>query len=154
MTWNNPIAGTHPAHSAIESARDAQERIDVLIAEDEESIAETLAMLVEDAGHTAAVALNGRQALALAQRLRPRLLLTDLMMPYLNGADLIDAVRRDAVEHAYAAPITVLVTAASMARAREAQADAIVSKPFDIAKIEAVLERYLNVADGDYQPGR
>jgi len=115
----------------------------VLVVEDEETIAETLALLVEDAGYVALVAHNGRDALALARQHRPHLIITDLMMPYLSGADLIAAVRQDATAQGYSAPPIIVVTAASRAHAEEAGADAIITKPFDIAKIEAAMQRLL-----------
>ena len=115
----------------------------VLIAEDEETIAETLALIVEDAGFTALVARNGREALALARQHHPQLIITDLMMPYLNGADLIATVRADAASQGVAPPPVIVVTAVSAARAQEAGADAVVVKPFDVTKIEAAMHRLL-----------
>lgn len=131
----------HKETSAAEETRIGHEQVIVLIADDEETIAETLAMIVEDAGYAPLVAHNGREALVLARERHPRLILTDLMMPYLNGADLIAAVRRHAASEGYASPPVVLVTAAGRARAEQAGADYIIAKPFDVARIEAVLER-------------
>lgn len=115
----------------------------VLIAEDEETIAESLAMIVEEAGYRAIVALDGRQALVLARQCRPALILTDLMMPFLSGSDLIASVRRDAAASGEGAPPIALITAASRARAEEAGADIVVSKPFDVVRIEELLHRFL-----------
>ena len=57
----------------------------VLIAEDEEPIAEVVATVVEDAGYTPRLAAHGREALELARAEQPALLITDLMMPHLSG---------------------------------------------------------------------
>lgn len=143
-TPERPKGGFHPTEKrdADEPSPDTQQII-VLVAEDEETIAETLAMIVEDAGYVAIVAHDGREALALARQHRPHLIITDLMMPYLNGADLIKAVRGDATAQGYTPPPVVVVTAASRRRAEEAGADAIIPKPFDVDKIEAVLIRLL-----------
>lgn len=116
----------------------------VLIAEDEEPIAETLALIVEDAGFTAIVAHNGRDALALARQHRPQLIITDLMMPYLSGTDLIATVRRDAAAQHTTPPSVIVVTAANPARAEAAGADAVVTKPFDVTKIEATIHRLIS----------
>lgn len=124
------------------------DQVVVLIAEDEETIAETLAMIVEDFGYMPLVAHDGREALALAQQQQPDLIITDLMMPYLNGADLIAAVRDDAEEHGVAPPPIMVVTAVSLRRAEEAGADEVVAKPFNIATIEAAIQRLLS---GDSQ---
>lgn len=118
----------------------------VLIAEDEETIADTLAMVIEDAGYVPVVAHDGREALALARQHHPQLIITDLMMPFLNGADLIAAVRRDAAAHGAVPPPVVVVTAASRARAEEAGADVVIVKPFDVTKIEAAMRQLLGQA--------
>lgn len=138
-------ARRQPTSRAVEDERAAPEpgQVVVLIAEDEETIAETLALIVEDAGFTALVARNGREALALARQHHPQLIITDLMMPYLNGADLIATVRADAASQRVAPPPVIVVTAASAARAQEAGADVVVVKPFDVTKIEAAMHRLL-----------
>ena len=115
----------------------------VLVAEDEETIAETLALIVADVGYVAIVARDGREALALARQHRPQLIITDLMMPYMSGADLITSVRADAAAQGHAPPPVVVVTAASRARAEEAGADAVVVKPFDVSRVEAVIHQLL-----------
>jgi DNA-binding response OmpR family regulator len=115
----------------------------VLVVEDEESIAETLAMIVEDVGYAAIIARNGREALTLALRYHPRLIITDLMMPYLSGAEFIAAARADAVAQGYPFPPVIVVTAASKARAASAGADVVITKPFDVLKVEAAISRLI-----------
>lgn len=144
---STPAKGSgQESEAAAKGARDAPsseaEQTLVLVAEDEETIAETLAMIVEDAGYVPVIAHDGREALALARQHRPRIIITDLMMPYMSGAELVTAVRTDAEAQSYTPPAIMVVTAAS--RAREAGADAIVAKPFDIAQIESVMRRLLS----------
>ena len=123
------------------------DQVVVLIAEDEETIAETLAMIVEDAGYTPVVAHDGREALALARQHRPDLIITDLMMPYLTGSDLIAAIRSEADARGFSPPPIMVVTAVSPARAAEAQADAIVAKPFNVTTVETLMQRLLSSDD-------
>jgi DNA-binding response OmpR family regulator len=112
----------------------------VLIVEDEEPIADALVYLVEDAGHTAVLALNGKAALELALARRPDVIFTDLMMPQMGGAELIQALR--AVWNSATPPI-VHMTAAGRRYMDEAGADVVLPKPFDIEDIEALLGRFL-----------
>jgi CheY-like chemotaxis protein len=119
------------------------QQVIVLVAEDEETIAETLAMIVEDSGYLPVVARNGREALALSRQHRPQLIITDLMMPFLSGQDFLVGARADAAAQGTQPPAVMVVTAASRARAEEAGADAVIVKPFDINKLEAVMERLL-----------
>ncbi|MDB5058939.1 MAG: histidine kinase [Chloroflexi bacterium] len=115
----------------------------VLIAEDELPIADVLAAVVEDAGFRAVAARNGREALEIARTQRPALVIADVMMPYLTGVELAEALRADAVAHGEAVIPVILMTAASFARARAAGADAVLRKPFNLADIDALLQRFL-----------
>ncbi len=115
----------------------------VLIAEDEEPIAEALAIMVEEAGYRAILARHGREALELAREHPPALVITDLMMPYLDGASLIQAIRDDAAAKGLSAPPIILMTAASGRRAEEARPDVLLSKPFDLDEVETLLSRFL-----------
>lgn len=123
----------------------------VLIAEDEEPIAQALAYLVEDAGYTAVVAANGRAAFELALARRPALIITDLMMPQMSGQELIRALRetwKGELGQSAAPPIVppiVLMTAAGRRYAEDAGADALLLKPFELEQVEALLRRFLAI---------
>lgn len=116
----------------------------VLIAEDEEPIAETLALIIADAGYTVLMATHGRQALELARTHRPSLIITDLMMPYIDGATLIAELRNDSLTSGTKPIPIVLMTAAGKSRTFGIDADAILPKPFDVEEVEALLSRFLN----------
>jgi CheY-like chemotaxis protein len=129
----------------------------VLIAEDDEPLAEALALVVADAGYTALRAAHGREAFDLYRQRRPALIITDLMMPYMSGAELIVAVKKKAASNRDPAPSFIVVTTVSWRLAQEAGADAIVQKPFDLDQIEVLLLRYLgpppDPASGDPERG-
>ncbi|HZC06746.1 MAG TPA: response regulator [Ktedonobacterales bacterium] len=124
----------------------------VLIAEDEEPIAQAIAYIVEDLGYTAAVAIHGKQALELAREYHPALVITDLMMPQMTGAELIRALRQDAVNMHYQPPPIILMSAAGRQYTDSIQADAYLPKPFDVSDVEALLDMYLRDADSDQAP--
>lgn len=115
----------------------------VLIAEDEELLAETVAFVVQRAGYRSLIALHGRAALDLARAHRPALLIADLMLPYLDGAAVIAALRADESMTGEAAPPVILITAASLVQARAAGADVVLRKPFHLADLEILLTRFL-----------
>ncbi len=132
------------APSASENAQaSGQEPFLVLIAEDEEPIAEAIAFVVEDSGYTPLIAHNGREALELARARHPALVITDLMMPYLDGDELIRALRADAAADNHMPPRTILLSAAGLRRMKAAGADAILPKPFDLEDLEKLLHRFL-----------
>ncbi len=115
----------------------------VLIAEDDLPIAECISSVVRDAGYTALVTYQGRQALDLARTHRPNLLIIDLMLPRLDGKAVIAALRVDAAASSEALPPIVLLTAASLAHARTAGADVVLRKPFQLEAVDALLRRFL-----------
>lgn len=115
----------------------------ILIVDDEEPIVEMLAGFIEDLGYTALVAQNGQQALKLARERWPALIITDLMMPVLNGADLIRALHAEAAARERATPPVVMLTAGSARAASHLHVDALLLKPFDLDQLERVIRRLL-----------
>jgi CheY-like chemotaxis protein len=66
---------------------------DVLVVDDDPCIAESLAMLLEQRGQRVRIAHNGAHALRLMTELRPQLVITDFMMPVMDGAALTIAMK-------------------------------------------------------------
>jgi CheY-like chemotaxis protein len=64
----------------------------VLVVDDEVGIANLLTDVLSDEGHRVLVAVNGHEALKRAQEERPDLVITDFMMPVMDGAQLIKAL--------------------------------------------------------------
>jgi CheY-like chemotaxis protein len=64
----------------------------VLVVDDEFGIANLLADVLSDEGHRVMVAANGHEALKRAEEESPDLVITDFMMPVMDGAQLIKAM--------------------------------------------------------------
>ena len=69
----------------------------VLVVEDELSIAKLLEDVLTDEGYRVVIAGNGRQALEVAARQTPSIVITDFMMPVMDGAALLRHWTADAV---------------------------------------------------------
>lgn len=121
----------------------------VLVVDDEADLAGLLRALLEGAGYRVAVAGDGRAALRLLGAGRYDLVLSDLMMPYLDGAGLAAAMRADPALRAI--PL-VLLSAAPAAAARAAPCAAFLPKPFDVAQVLATVARLLGPAPAPQQP--
>jgi two-component system, chemotaxis family, chemotaxis protein CheY len=122
----------------------------VLIAEDDEPIALALAMIVEDQGYNVLHASDGQEALEMARQHHPALIITDLMMPRMNGAQLIAALRSPGTDSA-PFPRIVIMTAAASSYTQDSGADALLRKPFDIREVEKLLQRFLGTTtSGDH----
>lgn len=64
----------------------------ILVVDDEQRIADTLALILQSKGYETAVAYEGDSALAQSSNIQPDLLLTDVVMPGMNGIELALAV--------------------------------------------------------------
>ena len=64
----------------------------ILVVDDEQRIADTLALILQCNGHETAIAYDGDSALAQCSKIHPDLLLTDVVMPGMNGIELALAV--------------------------------------------------------------
>lgn len=68
----------------------------VLVVEDNEDSARLLSRMFEaNAGYEVTVAANGREGLEIAQKTHPDLIVSDLMMPEMDGFELIEQLRED-----------------------------------------------------------
>ncbi len=120
-------------------------RLVVLIAEDEEPIAQVLACVIEEAGYMPMLALDGRRALELAWRVFPAMAFIDFQMPQMDGGELIAALRDYAIENHLPLPPVVLMSALRHRMLAAAGADAFLPKPFDVVTVEDLLVRFLPV---------
>jgi CheY-like chemotaxis protein len=111
----------------------------VLVVDDEPLIAMMISELIEDYGHTPLKAFNGAAALTAAQSHRPSLIITDLMMPVMDGYTLIHALRTDPA--LARTPIYVMSAAfIDWARFDETTPNGFLHKPFDATAIEKLLQ--------------
>lgn len=67
----------------------------VLVVDDEFGIAEVLEAVLTDSGHTVRIAINGKQGLQLLAEGKPDLVLSDFMMPVLDGPGMLRAMAAD-----------------------------------------------------------
>jgi DNA-binding response OmpR family regulator len=67
----------------------------ILIAEDDKQIADMIAFKLTNGGHRVIRAQDGEQAVTMATREHPDLILLDVMMPGLNGFEVLRRLKRD-----------------------------------------------------------
>ncbi len=109
--------------------------ITVLIVEDEFAIAELLEMVLTDEGYRVLTAANGRQGLKrLAEGPRPDLIISDLMMPVLDGAGMLRAMRETDLQRDIPCIVMSSMPEANVQERVDGYA-AFVRKPFRLAAL-------------------
>jgi len=120
------------------------ERSLILLADDDPSIADTLAPFLERAGFHVLTVSDGAAALDKIHSHRPALVILDVLMPRMDGREVLRRIRR---ENSWlpAILLTQVGESSERALALEEGADDYLNKPFDphelLARIRAVLRR-------------
>lgn len=115
----------------------------VLVADDEPSIRETAAYILECEGYRVVSAANGEDALAAVRRERPRAVLLDVSMPRKDGFAVCREIKADpALASTYVILLTARGQKSDEAEGLASGADLYLTKPFDdeviLARLDAV----------------
>ncbi|MFZ2208380.1 MAG: EAL domain-containing protein [Porticoccaceae bacterium] len=116
--------------------REKIKNIEIVIAEDSPTQAEQLRYLLEERGYAVVAAPDGRQALASIRQRKPALVISDVMMPELDGYGLCKAIKSDPeLKDIPVILVTTLSDPQDVIRGLECGADNFIRKPYE--------ERYL-----------
>lgn len=112
--------------------------------EDSPTQAEQLKYLLEARGYTVAVAANGKEGLDAARKNRPTLILSDILMPVMDGYELAHTIKHDKeLKNVPIILITSLMDRKDIVRRAAVVADGYFTKPYDdsylLSKIEFLL---------------
>ncbi|MFK7904205.1 MAG: response regulator transcription factor [Chitinophagales bacterium] len=117
----------------------------LLIAEDEQTVLKILIFKMKKAGFEIDAAINGSQAQELFKMKMPKLVITDINMPFVTGIELITYIRIDCKSNV---PILVLsgVTEEKLIiQAFDLGANDFVSKPFRIRELIIRVKKLLDI---------
>ena len=120
----------------------------ILIVDDDRASRRLLVRTLASAGYDCREADTGDEALQLVQREQPSLLILDLEMPGLNGAEVLKRLRADADPEVANVPAIMLTGHGgeqSEVRCLEAGADDFVTKPINTAVLRARIETQLRL---------
>ncbi len=131
---------------ALDKAAKKDKPIKILVADDEADIRKVIAMRVKSAGYQIIEAANGQELIDLTHKEAPDLIITDVMMPVLDGIEAVKKLRSSL----QTAPLPIIMLTAKQDKQSELQgidagADDYITKPFDgdklIARIKMLLRR-------------
>jgi two-component system response regulator ResD len=154
VTREVPAATTPAAMATVDHARGS-----ILVVDDEPTIGEVVSRYLERAGYRTRLALDGVAAMAAVEQHAPDLIVLDLMLPGIDGLEVMRRVRERARERHHTA--IILLTARGEESDRvvglRLGADDYVVKPFSpaelVARVDAVLRR-LDTSPGIEAPMR
>src|SRR5262245_31347850 len=125
-----------------------------LIAEDSRIQARILENRLTQAGYVVHVAGDGAQALELARRHRPQVIISDIEMPRMNGYEFCRAVKQD--PNLRDIPVVLLSTlseAVDIIKGLDAGADNYVTKPYELNYLLSRVESLLKAPVGEDEGG-
>ena len=118
----------------------------ILVAEDYKPLLAGIRDILETEGYTVSIATDGVEALQIMERVRPDLIIADIMMPTMDGYALYEIVR--ARPEWASIPVVFLTSKAEkedLLRGKDAGVEGYITKPFDpetlLVTVRTLLER-------------
>ncbi len=118
-------------------------KIMVLVAEDNEDVRTMMKYLLETYGYQVTEASDGYEAVEMAVKAKPDLILMDIAMPVLDGVQAVLAIRQH--EDLAEVPIVALTAFGEYyaTKALEAGCNDVIQKPLDFEHLQPLLNRYV-----------
>lgn len=113
----------------------------VLVVDDEDYVRQLLCRVLASKGYTVDAAADGREGLEKITAVHPDLVLLDLMMPVMDGWQVLDALAQ-MEQHP---PVVIVSAYVDRGRALKAGAVECLSKPFAIGQLLTTCEKALDV---------
>lgn len=127
-----------------ETRRDVSRKVRVLVVDDEKSIAQSLRDILAHAGYDSVFALSGGQAIELAQQLCPDVVISDVIMPELDGVQTALRIRDACPEARILLFSGQAATSNILERARAEGNDFdVLPKPIHPARLLAMLRKLI-----------
>ena len=122
----------------------------VLVVDDERHVARVLRVALERAGYTVEIASNGEEAIARLVAQKPDALLTDIVMPRMNGRELVAVVRKQFAER----QLPIVVMTSSLEYEHRDWVDNynnlhFIEKPVSPRRVVQILDKQFSVTDAD-----
>jgi two-component system alkaline phosphatase synthesis response regulator PhoP len=124
-----------------------KKNITILIVDDEPDILEILGYNLSNEGYNIETAENGVKAVKVAKKIKPQLIILDVMMPEMDGIETCEQIRKiKSLEDTVIAFLTARGEDYSMVAGFEAGADDYITKPIKpkvlVSKVKSLLRRF------------
>lgn len=116
----------------------------ILIAEDDPMMLALIERQLKKENYSLLATTDGREALQSVSTFKPDLIITDILMPYTSGLDLIGIVRSDEVNKIPILVLSAIDQEATVLEAFSLGADDFITKPFNPAELSMRVKRLLS----------
>jgi len=118
----------------------------ILAVDDDEDNLVLLAYILEPLGCSLITAVDGLSALRIAQTYQPDLILIDILLPRMDGTEVVSQLKKDPKTKGIPAiAVTALASVKDQENILQAGCDDYISKPYMIDDIETIVRRHLRL---------
>lgn len=121
------------------------ERMVILIAEDDPLVLMTLESFFTKEGYVVLTTCNGREALKKIEEHRPDIVITDVMMPFYSGLEVIAKIKNDFNKRIIVIVLSGMGQESAVKEAFELGADDYVTKPFSLVELSLRVKRLAKI---------
>lgn len=126
----------------------------IMIAEDEAIMRALLQKAMEDEGYEVVAVQDGREAIERYRAQQPDLIITDILMPYSSGLELIAVVKSLSGKNTPVIVLSSMGHEATMLEAFNLGADDFITKPFNPLELGLRVRRLLKKSTASSTPGK
>lgn len=117
----------------------------ILVAEDDVIMLRTIELRLKKDGHTIILTQDGREALQKIEEESPDLIITDIMMPFASGLEIIGAVKKRLGKKIPVIVLSAMGQENVVLEAFQLGADDYITKPFSPNELSVRVKRYVSV---------
>lgn len=115
----------------------------ILVAEDEMIMLKTIELRLKKDGHEITTCSDGREAIKKIEEINPDLIITDIMMPFASGLEIIETVKRKSGNRIKIIVLSAMGQENVVLEAFQLGADDYITKPFSPNELSMRVRRYI-----------
>ncbi len=116
----------------------------ILVAEDEPMLLKTIELKLKKEGYEIITTIDGREAVAKIETEDPDMVITDIMMPYVSGLEIVAIVRKKAGKKIPIIMLSAMEQEKVVMEAFELGADDYITKPFSLNELAIRVKRLMS----------
>ena len=116
----------------------------ILVAEDEPMLLKTIELKLKKEGYDVITATDGRDAITKIEGLVPDMVITDIMMPYASGLEIVSLVRKNTENKIPIIILSAMEQEKVVMEAFELGADDYITKPFSLNELAIRVKRLMS----------